>query len=105
MFGIFYFYKKLEMKSQFLLDQNITFLNHGSFGACPKSIFEEFQRFQLELETEPVEFITKKQPKYLKIARESLGKFVGCEAQDLFFTSNPTFAINIIMRSIKLKRR
>lgn len=90
------------MKPQFLLDPNITFLNHGSFGACPKPIFEEFQRFQLELESEPVEFITKKQPRLLKTARESLAKFVGCNAQDLFFTSNPTFAINVIMRSIKL---
>lgn len=90
------------MKPQFLLDPTITFLNHGSFGACPKPIFEEHQRIQLELETEPVEFIQIKQPKYLKIARESLAKFVGCQAGDLFFTSNPTFAINIIMRSIKL---
>ena len=90
------------MKSQFLLDPHITFLNHGSFGACPKPIFEEFQRFQLELETEPVDFIQRKQPKYLKTARESLAKFVGCRAEDLFFTSNPTFAINVIMRSIKL---
>ena len=90
------------MKSQFLLDQNITFLNHGSFGSCPKPIFEEFQRFQRELESDPVEFITKKQPKYLKIARESLARFVGCNGEDLFFTSNPTYAINVIMRSIKL---
>jgi len=119
LFGIFYFYTKIidheteglrtpknkvfkVMKSQFLLDPNITFLNHGSFGACPKPIFEELQRFQLELETEPVDFIQKKQPKYLKAARESLAKFVGCQGQDLFFTVNPTFAINVIMRSIKL---
>ncbi|QBZ97594.1 aminotransferase class V-fold PLP-dependent enzyme [Flavobacterium sangjuense] len=90
------------MKSQFLLDQNITFLNHGSFGSCPKPVFEEFQRFQRELELDPVEFIVKKQPNYLKTARESLAKFVGCQAGDLFFTSNPTYAINVIMRSIKL---
>jgi isopenicillin-N epimerase len=90
------------MKSQFLLDSNITFLNHGSFGSCPKPIFEEYQRFQRELESDPVEFITKKQPKYLRIARESLANFVGCQAGDLFFTSNPTYAINVIMRSIKL---
>ena len=48
------------MKSQFLLDNNITFLNHGSFGACPKPVFEEYQRLQLELEHEPVHFIQKK---------------------------------------------
>jgi len=49
------------MKSQFLLDSNITFLNHGSFGACPKEIFENYQYLQLELEKEPVYFIQKKQ--------------------------------------------
>lgn len=90
------------MKPLFLIDPDITFLNHGSFGACPKPVFEEYQRFQLELETEPVEFIVKKQSDYLKSARKSLAGFVGCGANDLFFTPNPTFAINIIMRSLKL---
>lgn len=91
------------MKSQFLLDKSITFLNHGSFGACPKPIFEEYQRFQLELETEPVYFIQKKSAEYLKIARERLSKYVGCQSVDLFFTPNPTFAINTIMRSLNMK--
>lgn len=91
------------MKSQFLLDKSITFLNHGSFGACPKPIFEEFQRFQLELENEPVYFIQKKQSEYLKIAKERLAKYIGCNANDFFFTPNPTFAINTIMRSLHLE--
>lgn len=91
------------MKSHFHLNPEITFLNHGSFGACPKPIFEEYQRFQLELENEPVYFIQKKSAGYLKTARESLAKFVGSEAQDLFFTPNPTFAVNTIMRSLKLQ--
>ena len=91
------------MKSQFLLDKSITFLNHGSFGACPKPIFEEYQRFQLELETEPVYFIQKKAAGYLKTAREKLSKYVGCNSVDLFFTPNPTFAINTIMRSLQLE--
>lgn len=91
------------MKSQFLLDKSITFLNHGSFGACPKPVFEEFQRFQLELENEPVDFIQKKLPLYLKEAKKPLAKFIGCEAEDFFFTPNPTFAINTVMRSLKLE--
>ena len=90
-------------KSHFLLDQNITFLNHGSFGACPKPIFSAYQQFQLELETEPVDFIIKKAPQYLKIAKERLAKFIGCDASDFFFTSNPTIAVNTIMRSINLQ--
>ena len=91
------------MKSQFLLDPTITFLNHGSFGACPKPIFEEYQRFQLELETEPVLFIQKKAAGYLKEAREKLSAYVGCNSLDIFFTPNPTFAINTIMRSLDLQ--
>lgn len=91
------------MKTQFLLNQDITFLNHGSFGACPKPIFSAYQQFQLELETEPVDFIVKKAPQYLKVAKERLAQFIGCEASDFFFTSNPTFAVNTIMRSINLQ--
>ncbi|MGK4566015.1 hypothetical protein [Flavobacterium sp. 3HN19-14] len=48
------------MKPQFLIDPQITYLNHGSFGACPKPVFEDYQKWQLELETEAVQFITKK---------------------------------------------
>ena len=91
------------MKSQFLLYNNITFLNHGSFGACPKPIFEEFQRLQLELEREPVNFIQKKLPIYLKEAKKPLAKFIDCNEEDFFFTPNPTTAINTIMRSLNLK--
>lgn len=91
------------MKSQFLLDKTITFLNHGSFGACPKPIFEEYQRLQLELETEPVVFIQKKLPIYLKEAKKPLAKFIGCNVEDFFFIPNPTVAINTIMRSLKLE--
>lgn len=90
------------MKSQFLIDPNITFLNHGSFGACPKPIFEEYQRFQLELENEPVYFIQKKMSGYLKTAKDALAKYIGCAANDFFFTPNPTFAVNTIMRSLHL---
>jgi isopenicillin-N epimerase len=91
------------MKSQFLLDNTITFLNHGSFGACPKPIFEEFQRLQLELEQEPVNFIQKKLPIYLKEAKKPLAKFIVCNEEDFFFTPNPTFAVNTIMRSLNLQ--
>lgn len=90
------------MKSQFLLDPSITFLNHGSFGACPKPVFEEFQRFQRELESDPVHFIQKKLPQYLKQAKAPLAEFIGCHTADFFFVPNPTVAINTVMRSLKL---
>jgi isopenicillin-N epimerase len=89
--------------SQFLLDPTITFLNHGSFGACPQPIFDEYQRFQRELELDPVHFIQKKLPVYLKQAKAPLAEFVGCNPKDFFFVPNPTVAINTVMRSLQLQ--
>ena len=45
------------MRDLFLLDPDVIFLNHGSFGACPKPVFDEYQRWQRELERQPVEFL------------------------------------------------
>lgn len=91
------------MKLQFLLDPEITFLNHGSFGACPKAIFENYQSLQLELENEPVLFIQKKANEYLKVAKDALAKYIGCSSEDFFFVPNPTVAINTVLRSLELK--
>jgi len=91
------------MKNNFLLDKSITYLNHGSFGACPKPIFEEYQRLQLELEKEPVQFITKKSLAYLKVAKKKLANYIGCQPEDFFFTPNPTVAVNTILRSLNLQ--
>ena len=47
-----------ENKKLFLLEEDITYLNHGSFGACPKVIFEDYQNWQFKLEKQPVQFFT-----------------------------------------------
>ncbi len=90
------------LKSQFLLNPEITYLNFGSFGACPKPIFEDYQKWQLELETEPVQFITVNSLNYLKKSREALGNYIDCDADDLVFTPNPSYAFNIIAKSLIL---
>lgn len=91
-----------NLKSQFLIDPEITFLNFGSFGACSKPVFEEYQRLQLELEKESIQFIAFNGPANLKKSREVLANYVGCDADDLVYTTNPTYAINIIAKSFKL---
>lgn len=90
------------MKDQFLLNPHITYLNFASFGACAKPVFEEYQRYQLELETEPVQFVAVNSTHYLKAARKALGNYIHCHEDDLVFTPNPSYAINIITKSLKL---
>ena len=91
------------MKSLFLLDSEITFLNHGSFGACPKPIFENYQYWQLELEKEPVQFIQKNSAQYLKTSKDALANYIGCSSDDFFYTTNPTVAVNTVLRSLNLE--
>ena len=91
------------MKSLFFLNPDITFLNHGSFGACPKPIFENYQYWQQQLETNPVQFMTQTVHEQRKISKISLSKYIGCSENDFFFTPNPTFAINTVMRSLRLQ--
>jgi isopenicillin-N epimerase len=90
------------IRSQFLLNPDITYLNFGSFGACPAPIFEDYQRWQRELEWEPVQFITATGLQYLQRSREALAAYIHCGANDIVYTTNPSYAVNIIAKSFPL---
>ena len=74
------------MKQHFLLRDDITFLNFGSFGACAKPVFERYQKYQLELEQEPVDFITVNGPKYLQESKIALAEYINANVEDLIGT-------------------
>lgn len=88
-------------KSKFLLRDDVIFLNHGSFGACPKPVFEENIRFQMLMESQPVHFFTKILPEALKISRDFLTYYVGGSKGELVYVQNSTQGVNIVARSLK----
>lgn len=90
------------LKSEFLLDSDITYLNFGSFGACPKPVFEDYIKWQYELEKEPVQFITRNGINYLQESKEALATFLNCSDKDLIFTPNPSHAVNLVAKNLKL---
>ena len=83
------------LRGEFLLDPDVAFLNHGSFGACPRAVFERYQEWQLELEREPVLFLARRLEGLLVEARASLGEYVGADPDDLVFVPNATSGVNI----------
>ena len=91
-----------NLKSLFLINPEITYLNTGSYGACPKPIFDDYQKWQRELEFEAVQFISVNGPKYLEQSRNALANFIHCNGDDVVYVPNPTYASNIIVKSLKL---
>ena len=91
-----------SLKKYFLLDPDIVFLNHGSFGATPELVFREYQRWQRELEKQPVEFLGRRAPNLMAEARAALGKYLGTQADNLIYTQNVTISLNIVARSLEL---
>jgi isopenicillin-N epimerase len=91
-------------KDDFLLDPGVVFLNHGSFGACPRPVFEAYQRYQRELERQPVEFLAleRRLPELLDRSRLALAAYVGADAANLAFATNATSAVNAVVRSLDL---
>jgi isopenicillin-N epimerase len=91
-----------EAGREYLLREGITFLNHGSFGACPRPVFEVYQRWQRELAAQPVEFLGRRLSGLLASAREALAAYVGAAPDNLVFVPNATHGMNIVARSLRL---
>lgn len=69
-----------SIKHHFLLEPEIIFLNHGSFGATPESVFKEYQHWQ------PVEFLGRRITGLLAEARAALVEHLGTQADKIWFT-------------------
>src|SRR5260370_28282527 len=85
------------------LDPAVTFLNHGSFGACPIKILEAQDRYRRQLEAEPVQFFLHELEAAMECARRELATFVGADPDDVVFVHNATSGVNSVLRSLILE--
>lgn len=90
-----------DLADLFLLSPEVVFLNHGSFGATPKPVFEVYQAWQRRLERQPVQFMQDLK-EFLGEARQELGTFIHAHADDIVFVPNATFGLNVVARSLEL---
>src|SRR4029077_18628556 len=84
------------------LDPAVAFLNHGSYGACPREVLRHQADLRAEMEAEPVRFLGRDLDDRLHAARAALGAFVGADPDDLAFVSNATGGVNAVLRSLRL---
>lgn len=88
-------------KSDFLLRDDIIFLNHGSFGACPREVFAVYQKWQMRLEKQPVLLLGREITHLLGEARHALGTYMHAHADNLVFVPNSTHGANIVAHSLR----
>jgi isopenicillin-N epimerase len=90
------------LRDHFLLDPAVVFLNHGSFGACPRPVLEVYQEWQREAERQPVAFF-RRADALLAEARRTVGDYLHADPDDLLFVPNATTGLNTVIRSLPLR--
>jgi isopenicillin-N epimerase len=91
-----------DLAARWALDPEVVFLNHGSFGACPREVLAHQAALRAEMEAEPVRFLSRELDDRLDAAREALADFLGADADDLAFVTNATSGVNAVVRSLPL---
>lgn len=85
------------------LDPQITFLNHGSFGACPIPVLEAQRALIDELEAGPIRFLWATYEARLDAARDAVAAFLGADPEGLVFVPNATTGVSTVLRSLRLE--
>lgn len=91
------------MRELWALRPDVLYLNHGSFGACPRPILERQTRLREEMEREPVDFLSRGLPDGLRAVRREVAAFVSADPDGLAFVSNATAGVNAVLRSLDLR--
>jgi isopenicillin-N epimerase len=90
------------------LEPGGTFLNHGSYGACPREVLAVQDRLRLEMEAQPDRFFRDRimpgeGETALRAAAGQLARFVGCSADSLAFVENATAGAQAVVDAMPLQ--
>ena len=85
------------------LDPGVTFLNHGSFGACPVPVLEAQRAMIDELEARPIEFLWTNFLERVDAARREVAAFLNADPEGFVFVPNATTGVSTVLRSLQLQ--
>ncbi|MGM0557816.1 MAG: aminotransferase class V-fold PLP-dependent enzyme [Myxococcota bacterium] len=91
----------VDLSHHWTLDPGVTFINHGSFGACPKRVLHEQDELRALVEREPLQFMLKELTPKMNRARHELARFVGADPAGVAFVDNATTGVNTVLRSLE----
>lgn len=86
-----------------ILDPDIVFLNHGSYGATPRAALDAQQRYRNQMEREPVRFFMLDIEAMLDHARQAVAEFVNCDMEGIAFLHNVTQAVATVIDNLDIE--
>ena len=92
-----------ELRERFQIDPEVRFLNHGSFGACPRPVAEAQAAWLREMERQPVLFFARRYASLMATVRERLASYLGTAPLNLVWVANATIGVNIVARSLAMQ--
>lgn len=92
-----------EFGVHWALDPATTFLNHGSFGACPTAVLDEQSRLRALLESDPVDFYLNRGAALWRESITALSGFLGADPAGMTFQTNASSGVNTVLRSLVLR--
>lgn len=85
------------------LDPDLTFLNHGSYGALLRPVLQAQAAYRDRMERDPVRFFKVDLEPLTDGVRERLGAFLNCRPHDLAPVANATLALCAILHNTPLR--
>src|SRR5262245_16448816 len=92
-----------NLADHWMLDPQIAFLNHGSFGALPRRVAAAQDRWRAFIEARPIERLGRRCRDLLDQARGPVGRFIGADPEDIGFVTNATGGMNAVLRAMELR--
>lgn len=91
-----------DLAALWALEPGLRYLNHGSFGACPRAVLEVQAQLRAELEAQPMRFFRALEER-LDGVRAELGPVIGADPAGLALVTNATEGVNAVLRSLSLE--
>jgi len=91
------------LAARWALDPEVTFLNHGAFGACPREVLALQTELRARMERDPIDFLVRALEPLLDEARAKLATFLRADPEELAFVDNATTGVNTVLRSLELR--
>ena len=89
--------------SDWPLDPEVIYLNHGAFGSCPRPVQETADALRRRFERAPMQFVMRDAESLIDAARVAAAPLMGADGEDLVFVQNATTAVCTVLASLPVR--